>query len=70
MVLKEIEEIPKSTKPYVGFFLANGLNEALEKACNKMQMCRSEFVRYCIMRVLQELSLISEQVKSGENARK
>lgn len=61
-----LKEMPQSNKPYVGFFLANGLNEALEKVCVKMQMSRSEFVRYCIMRVLQELSLISEQVKEGD----
>ena len=58
-----LKNIPKSEKPYIGLVVSNGLNLALDKACKNMQMNRSEFIRYCIMKTLQELSLISEQVK-------
>lgn len=55
--------IQKSNKPSFGCILPNGINDTLNKACKKMGMGRSEFVRYCLMKTLQELSLISEQVK-------
>ena len=61
-----IKYIPKSEKPYIGVFLSSGLDGALNEACNRMQMTKSEFVRYCMMKTLQELSLIKRQVKRDE----
>ena len=60
-----MRNIPESTKPYIGLNVSNGLFAALEKAHGNMDMSRAEFVRYCLMRTLQELSLLSEQVKKG-----
>ena len=57
-------KIPASERPFLGLRLGKGTNEALTKACKQMDMSRSEFARYCIVRTLQELSLVSEQMHS------
>jgi len=57
------KEIPISKKPHIGLVISEGLNKTLERARNGLQMSRSEFVRYCIMKTLQDLSILSEQIK-------
>jgi len=56
-------KIPISEKPFLGLRLGNGTNAAMSTACQKMGMTRSEFARYCIISILQDLSLVSQQVK-------
>lgn len=46
--------------------MPDGLNSALEKACKNMGMNHSEFIRYCIMKVLSDLSLISEEMHKDD----
>jgi len=60
------KQIPRSKRIYKGFYIQDGLNSALKKACKKMGMSHSEFIRYCLMRILSELSLISEEVHRDE----
>jgi hypothetical protein len=62
-----MEKIPRSERSFVGVYLERGLNIAMEKACKGTSMTRSGFVRYCVMKTLQELSLISEQVHKNES---
>ncbi len=59
-------KIPESEKPFLGLRLGNGTNYAFTIACEKMGVNRSEFARYCILRTLQELSLVSQHVKTPE----
>lgn len=59
-------KIPSSKKPYVGLRLADGINNGIEIASKQMSMSKSEFVRYCILQKLEDLSLFSQQVKERE----
>lgn len=60
-----VKEIPKSKRPYIGFFLNNGLSNALTTACKKLETSKSEFVRFSLMKVLSEYSIISEEIKKN-----
>ena len=60
------KNIPRSKRTYKGVFLPAGLNSAFEKACRQMGMNNSEFIKYCLMKVLSELSLVSEEMHKDE----
>ena len=53
-------------KEYVSFLLERGIGDSVRKACNQLRMSRSAFVRYCLLKTLQDLSLMSEKVHESE----
>jgi len=63
----EITDIDSKTKkPYVGLNVSEGLNRALKRAHKNLQMSRSEFVRYCVMKTLQEMSLLEAEARGDK----
>jgi len=48
------------------FYLPEGLYQLSEVARQKLGLNRSKFIQYCIMRTLQDLSLLSEKVHEKE----
>ena len=48
-----------------GIYIPSVLDEVTEETRKKLGMNRSRFIQYCIMRTLQELSVISAKVHEG-----
>jgi len=63
--LKEAEK-NKSKYKATAFYLPEGLYQLSEAARQKLGLNRSKFIQYCIMRTLQDLSLLSQKVHEKE----
>ena len=51
------------------FYLPEGLYRLTETARQRLGLNRSKFIQFCIMRTLQDLSLLSEKVHEVEEAK-
>ena len=50
-----------------GIYLPFILDEMTEKTRKKLGMNRSRFIQYCLLKTLQELSVVSEKAHSPNN---
>ena len=48
-----------------GIYLPFVLDELIEKTRNNLGMNRSRFIQYCVLKTLQELSIISEKAHAS-----
>lgn len=46
----------------VGFYLPAGIAELCERARKKLGLNRSKFFQYCVLKTLQDLSLLTSEV--------
>jgi hypothetical protein len=63
--MKENEKNKNEYKA-TAFYLPEGLYQLTEVARLRLGLNRSKFIQFCIMRTLQDLSLLSEKVHAKE----